>query len=178
MHTQKHTHARWTLVPPWYSSSLEKEYLNTRCKFCKPHMLPVTIGTDCVAALKGSQRNDSNNGKSSTDLSLASPTNSPLCSFFVLLWHNSMWGNTHINLHYWHSHGDTIVLESKPNNIKTRMCANAQRDGRCEDMAQQSCSTVHRWQIFGNFLRPAFPASRVYHISDLHSKFALRPHHV
>jgi len=25
-------------------------------------------------------------------------------------------------------------------------------------------------------LRPAFPASRVQHISDLHSKFALRPH--
>jgi len=27
-------------------------------------------------------------------------------------------------------------------------------------------------------LRPVFPASRVQHISDLHSKFALRPHHV
>jgi len=27
-------------------------------------------------------------------------------------------------------------------------------------------------------LRPAFPASRLQHISDLHSKFALRPHHV
>jgi len=32
--------------------------------------------------------------------------------------------------------------------------------------------------IFGEFLGPAFPASRVQHISDLHSKFALRPHHV
>ena len=30
----------------------------------------------------------------------------------------------------------------------------------------------------GDFLGPAFPASRVQHISDLHSKFALRPHHV
>jgi len=30
----------------------------------------------------------------------------------------------------------------------------------------------------GNFLRPVFPASRVQYISDLHSKFALRPHHV
>jgi len=29
-----------------------------------------------------------------------------------------------------------------------------------------------------NFLRPAFLVSRVQHISDLHSKFALGPHHV
>ena len=29
-----------------------------------------------------------------------------------------------------------------------------------------------------SFLRPVFPASRLQHISDLHSKFALRPHHV
>jgi len=28
------------------------------------------------------------------------------------------------------------------------------------------------------FLRPVFAASRVQRISDLHSKFALRPHHV
>ena len=28
------------------------------------------------------------------------------------------------------------------------------------------------------FLGPAFPASRMQHISDLHSKFALGPHHV
>jgi len=27
-------------------------------------------------------------------------------------------------------------------------------------------------------LGPTFPASRVQHVSDLHSKFALRPHHV
>jgi len=32
--------------------------------------------------------------------------------------------------------------------------------------------------IFGEFLGPTFPASRVQHISDLHSKFALGPHHV
>ena len=32
--------------------------------------------------------------------------------------------------------------------------------------------------IFGDFLRPVFAASRVQHISDLHSKFALGPHHV
>jgi len=28
------------------------------------------------------------------------------------------------------------------------------------------------------FLRPAFPASRVQQVLDLHLKFALRPHHV
>ena len=47
-----------------------------------------------------------------------------------------------------------------------------------EDSAQQSCAMVHRWRFFASFLRPVFPASRVKHISDLHSKFALRPHHV
>jgi len=30
--------------------------------------------------------------------------------------------------------------------------------------------------IFGDFLGPVFAASRVQHISDLHSKFALGPH--
>jgi len=30
----------------------------------------------------------------------------------------------------------------------------------------------------GDFLRPVFPVSRVQHISDLHSKFALMLHHV
>jgi len=32
--------------------------------------------------------------------------------------------------------------------------------------------------IFGDFLGPAFAASRVQHISDLHSKFALELRHV
>ena len=32
--------------------------------------------------------------------------------------------------------------------------------------------------FFASFLRPVFSASHVQHISDLHSKFALRPHHV
>ena len=32
--------------------------------------------------------------------------------------------------------------------------------------------------IFGDFLGPAFAASRVQHISDLHFKFALWPRHV
>jgi len=37
---------------------------------------------------------------------------------------------------------------------------------------------VPRWQFLATFLDPVFSASRVQHISDLHSKFALRPHHV
>jgi len=38
---------------------------------------------------------------------------------------------------------------------------------------------VPRWQFFLTiFLHPAFAASRVLHVSDLHLKFALRPHHV
>jgi len=48
----------------------------------------------------------------------------------------------------------------------------------CEDTARQICAIVPRWRIFGNFLRPVFSASRVQHISDLHSKFALRPDRV
>ena len=50
----------------------------------------------------------------------------------------------------------------------------------CEDIARQSCAMVPRRPIFGDFFSPAFPASRVQHISDLHSKFTLRPvpHHV
>ena len=35
-----------------------------------------------------------------------------------------------------------------------------------------------RWCRNGDFLRHVFAASRVQRISDLHSKFALRPHHV
>jgi len=48
----------------------------------------------------------------------------------------------------------------------------------CEDIARQSCAMVPRLRIFGNVLGPAFLASHVQHISGLHSKFALRPHHV
>ena len=32
--------------------------------------------------------------------------------------------------------------------------------------------------IFASFLHPVYPANLVQQISDLHSKFALRPHHV
>jgi len=48
----------------------------------------------------------------------------------------------------------------------------------CEDIARQSCGMVTRWRLFGDFLRPVFSVSRAQHVSDLHSKFALRPHHV
>jgi len=47
-----------------------------------------------------------------------------------------------------------------------------------DDMTQQSCAMLHRWRFLASFLRPVFLASRVPHISDMHSKFALRPHHV
>jgi len=34
------------------------------------------------------------------------------------------------------------------------------------------------WCADGRFLHPVFSVSRMQHISDLHSKFALRPHHM
>jgi len=48
----------------------------------------------------------------------------------------------------------------------------------CEDIAQQSCGMVPRLRFFASFLCPVFSASHVQHISDLRSKFTLRPHHV
>jgi len=39
----------------------------------------------------------------------------------------------------------------------------------CEDVAQQSCGMVPRWRLFGDFLRAVFSASRVQHISYMHS---------
>jgi len=48
----------------------------------------------------------------------------------------------------------------------------------CKDIARQSCAMVPRWHIFDDFLRPVFAASRMQHVSDLHLKFALRPHYV
>jgi len=47
-----------------------------------------------------------------------------------------------------------------------------------EDIARQSCAMVPRWRFLATFLRPAFAVSRVQQVSDLHLKFALRPHHV
>ena len=43
----------------------------------------------------------------------------------------------------------------------------------CEDIARQSCAMVPRSRFLATFLRPVFPASRVQHVSDLHSKFTL-----
>jgi len=37
---------------------------------------------------------------------------------------------------------------------------------------------VPRWRFFATFLRPVFSVSSVQQVSDLHLKFALRPHHV
>jgi len=48
----------------------------------------------------------------------------------------------------------------------------------CEDIARQSCAMVLRWRFLATFLHPVFSASRVQQVSDLHSKFSLRPHHV
>jgi len=48
----------------------------------------------------------------------------------------------------------------------------------CKDIAQQSYAMVPKWRIFGDFLCHVFSASRMQHISGLHSKFTLRPHHV
>jgi len=46
----------------------------------------------------------------------------------------------------------------------------------CEDSARQSCMMVPRHGDF--FIIFASCISSVQHISDLHSNFALRPHHV
>jgi len=45
-------------------------------------------------------------------------------------------------------------------------------------VAKIRADKVVRWCRDGDFLRPVFAASRVQRISDLHSKFAVRPHHV
>ena len=48
----------------------------------------------------------------------------------------------------------------------------------CEDIARLSCGMVRRWRFLRHFCVLYFSASHVQHISDRHSKFALRPHHV
>jgi len=48
----------------------------------------------------------------------------------------------------------------------------------CEDIARQTCAMVPRWRFFDDFLYPVFAASPMQHVSELHLKFALRPHHV
>ena len=46
------------------------------------------------------------------------------------------------------------------------------------DIGRHICAMVPRWRFLATFLRPVFSASRVEQVSDLHLKFALRPHHV
>jgi len=48
----------------------------------------------------------------------------------------------------------------------------------CEGIARQSCAMVPRWRFFCVLYFQRLAASRAQHISDLHSKFALGPHHV
>jgi len=48
----------------------------------------------------------------------------------------------------------------------------------CKDIARQICAMLRRWRILGEFFASCISASRMQHISDMHSKFALRPHHV
>ena len=48
----------------------------------------------------------------------------------------------------------------------------------CKEIARQSCVMVPRWRFLATFLRPVFSTSREQQVSDLHLKFALRPHHV
>jgi len=44
----------------------------------------------------------------------------------------------------------------------------------CDDTGWQSCAMLPKWRFFA----PVFSVSHMQHISDMHSKFALRPHHV
>ena len=48
----------------------------------------------------------------------------------------------------------------------------------CEDIPRESCAMVRRWRLFDDLFRPIFSARHVQQVSDLHLKFALRPHHV
>jgi len=48
----------------------------------------------------------------------------------------------------------------------------------CKDIA--GLDKVLEWwrRLFGDFLRAVFSASRAQHVSEMHSKFTLKPHHV
>jgi len=48
----------------------------------------------------------------------------------------------------------------------------------CEDIARQSCSMVLRWRCFWRLFASCICSKPMQHVSDLHLKFALRPHHV
>ena len=47
----------------------------------------------------------------------------------------------------------------------------------CEDIVRQSCGMVPRWRLFDDFCVVHLQRA-TQHVSALHSKFALRPHHV
>ena len=50
---------------------------------------------------------------------------------------------------------------------------------RCEDIARQSCAMVPRWRFLATFYVLCFQRTAcMQQVSDLHLKFALRPHHV
>ena len=59
----------------------------------------------------------------------------------------------------------------------TRMWGNAQRDGHPAEYSWRPLFNSDGAQMV-NFWRPVLSASRMQHVSDLHLKFALRPHHV
>ena len=48
----------------------------------------------------------------------------------------------------------------------------------CEDIARQSCAMVRWWRFLRNFCVLYFQRAACRTFSDMHSKFALRPHHV
>ena len=48
----------------------------------------------------------------------------------------------------------------------------------CEDIARQNCGMVPRWRFFCIIFASCISASHVQHISNMHSKFTLRPYHV
>ena len=45
----------------------------------------------------------------------------------------------------------------------------------CEDTARQDCAMVPKWRFFASCI---FSQPRAQHISDMHCKFTLMPHHV
>jgi len=48
----------------------------------------------------------------------------------------------------------------------------------CEDIARQSCAMVPRWRFLTTFCVLYLQRAPVQQVSDLHLKFALRPHYV
>ena len=68
------------------------------------------------------------------------------------------------------------ITQQKHTFTNQKKCTTTQN--KHKDIARQSCAMVPRWRFLATFLRPVFAASCKQHISDLHSKFALGPHHV